>query len=121
MMGEGESLDALVTLPAWLCPGSVQFEWMEKVLTDPAHKNMNFILHGHIPPLGKCALPPKHVDKNAHAIANGNTAPPLNGDKVYFPTCLQRYYNFTSAHKDRIKGAPRSLFSSTEKNVLRAK
>jgi hypothetical protein len=33
-------------------PGNVQFEWMEKVVSDPAHKHMNFILHGHIPPLG---------------------------------------------------------------------
>ena len=40
-------------------PGNVQFEWMEKVVSDPAHKHMNFILHGHIPPLGT-SPPPYH-------------------------------------------------------------
>ncbi|ELR18259.1 Sphingomyelin phosphodiesterase, acidlike 3B, putative [Acanthamoeba castellanii str. Neff] len=63
-------------------PGAVQFEWMEKVVSDPAHKHMNFILHGHIPPL----------------------AAPLNGDKVFFTSCLEKYHSFTKTYKDRIKG-----------------
>jgi hypothetical protein len=32
-------------------------------------------------------------------------AAPLNGDKVFFSSCLEKYHRFAKTHKDRIKGA----------------
>lgn len=33
-------------------------------------------------------------------------AAPLNGDKVFFSSCLEKYHSFAKTHKDRIKGTP---------------